>query len=617
MDAEQFVKWALDDARTVEERFATELVLEQGVYRWNAKRKIYERDSIEQRMERNRQRALNPAYEPRYTEDAVRKTAEMLDTFTSWWHSGMYDERPIRDIGVFRFFQALEDVSLSGDFSDVSPLTELPRLRKLKLMTRSCEDYSPLARCEHLTELGLTMWRSYMKPTTLWPNLRGLEKLQALESLALEGNLLAFPRDISWPKVRAASLICCPLDARNVHDLPQLPACETLTLSGVERLDGIEAFPRLRNLTIDSVVRDFTPLIALQELTWLLDKEFEPLDVAPLARVPKLRFIGFDTESKHRLVPVRPRDFSPLAEAPQLRELQVKGCPPVMTEVAALNAALLPWNEVVLRSEPRPLPPLHIVVAPWAEMDKRKWNVKQPDPDMDPGLRDCEGRWVSRFATRFVGQSIGNRDWGEASADGKSRHVTFTIHSFDVVEKLPQILDAARKAIASLEAEYDGTIWIQLKATRRQPTPAEKELLEKFQNEQDEADFERRQREMQAYLERLHRYELKKQEGQQIKPEEFAPAPQEPLPPAPWERDDEEDDDDDEFDDSGDVVVKKKKPDPPPSPYDDDEHPLADKYNLMGRFDLSQVWFPIHSHGLVSYLMNREPDEVIPEPPKQ
>lgn len=614
MAAEQFVKWALDDARTVEERYATELVLEQGVSRWNSRHKIYQHESFEERMERKRQRALNPAYDPRYSEESVVKTAEILDTFTIWWHSPMYDERPIRDISVFRFFQAAEDITLTGEFADISVIAELPRLRKLKLMTRNCEDYTPLARCEQLTELGLTLWRSYMNPTTLWPDLRGLEKLQALESVALEGNLLSFPRGVTWPKVRTAVLNCCPLAARDVRDLPQVPACEFLTLSGVEKLEGIEAFPRLRNLTIDSVVRDFSPLQNLRELTWLTDKEFEPLDVAPLARVPKLHFIRFDTQSKHRLVPVKPRDFSPLAEAPHLRELQVEGCPPVMTEVAAVNAGLQPWDDMFLRPEPQPVPPLRLVLAPWGEMEKLGLRHLPEEKGFDIGLREREGHWVSRYVTRHISNKLKQSDWGAAtSGGGSTRRVTVEIHTFSFVDKLPQILDAAREAMAWLKGDYEGLLWINLKATQRQMTKAEKELLEKFEEEQEQADFERREREREEYLERLHRYELKKQEGAKIDPQEFAPGEETPLPPPPWEREEEEEED---SSDSGSTdVAVKKKPDPPPS-WDDDEHPLADKYNLMGRFNLAEAWFCVKDGGLVSYLMGRAPDKVFPDEPK-
>lgn len=54
MDQAAFIRWALDDARTVEERYTTELVVEQGVSWWNSRHKIYKSLSLDQRMERDR-----------------------------------------------------------------------------------------------------------------------------------------------------------------------------------------------------------------------------------------------------------------------------------------------------------------------------------------------------------------------------------------------------------------------------------------------------------------------------------------------------------------------------------------------------------------------------------
>lgn len=612
---ENFISWALDDARTVEERYLVELLVEQGVGRWNSHHKNYKYDTLDVIMERKRQRAFNPAYEPSYSEDSLRKSVEVFPEFTSWNFHCSLDERPLRDIKALRFLPNLETLQLhSTQVADLSPLTELPNLRVLHLGSRTCEDFRPLSRCLQLRELTLVFWRAYLLPDSSWPDLTGLDTLVQLESLSLEGNLLAFERGVRWPNVRRAELRCQPLAVRNMRDLPQLPSCEFLTLGGVERLDGIEAFPRLRNLTIETVVRDFAPLQALHGLTCFTCKEFEPLDVSPLTGLPKLQSITFDTRYKTRMLAVKPRDFSPLADAPLLRELHVHGSSPVESEVAAINATLLPWDDVLLAAHPRPLPPLRMIIAP---------NQKHPPiPELragpedsglpDEGLRQCEGRWASQLLTRAINSRLGQADWGNTSVCGRSRHCFVTIESFAVVEKLPQIVDALRETLARLRHDYDARIMIALKAPHIEPTPAQKELETKFRDEQDEADYERRRRDREEYLERLHRLELKKQAGEKIDPKDFVPSAQTPLPPPPWERD-EEDDDDDTGSGSGDVAVKEK-PDPPPS-WDDEEHPLAHNYRLMGYLSLSEVWFCPHSRDLAIYLMGRQPDHEIPEEP--
>jgi hypothetical protein len=182
------------------------------------------------------------------------------------------------------------------------------------------------------------------------------------------------------------------------------------------------------------------------------------------------------------------------------------------------------------------------------------------------------------------------------------------------VEKLPLIVEAVREGIARLRHDYEATITIWLKAPKPEPTAAQKELEEQFEKEQHEADFERRHREQEALRERLHEFELKKQLGEPIKPEEFAPAEQEPLPPPPWERDEDDADEDDGYSEFGGVKVKEK-PDPPPDPWDD-EHPLAEQYNLMARLTLDEIWFYLHRRDIAVYLMGREPDEEIPDEKK-
>ncbi len=605
MDTEAFVRWALDDARAVEERLTVELLVEEALGQWHARRQTGCFEPWKIKQERDRQRNLNPAYEPRYSEENLRRAAEVLAEKTSWSKSTYFQERPLRDLQALRFLTALEDVKLGGtEIADLTPLTELPRLRVLHFGSTTCEDFRPLVRCVHLRELSLSMG-------VHWPEVAGLEQLAQLEQLSLAGNLLVFARGLVWPRVRCGALDCSPLAARNVRDLPKFPRCEFLSLAGVERLDGIEDFPRLRNLRLTGRVRDFAPLAALQELTWFACNAAEPLAVSPLAGLPKLLFAAFKTQHNFGLDHAPPRDFSPLTDAPQLRELQVIGCPPVDTEVAALNSAFAPWDEIFLAPEPRPLPPLRVIVAPSQTFPRRPDIHRSPgEPDLiDGGVRECEARWVNRFVTRAITRQLDDADWGQVRTYGTARSAFVTIESFAVVERLPEILNATRRALARLRHDYEAGFMIALKAPKLEATPAQRQLEKQFEEEQDQAEFERRQREYQEYLERRRRYDLKKEDGRTIRPEEFAaPAPT-PLPPPPWERDDEEDDSNN--DDAGDVLVKKK-PDPPPS-WLDDEHPLAANYRLMGHLTLAEAWFSAHDQSLVAYLMGREPDLIIPE----
>ena len=194
MNADGFIRWALDDARTVDERYTVELLVERGVDWWNAQRKIYKPFDFEEITERKRQRALNPAYQPRYSESDLRKTVEALPACKVWQFSPIgLDERPIRDVKAFRFFPHFEEIQVgSGEVSDLSPFIELPNLRALHFGSSKCEDFSPLSRCVHLRELGLNVGLGWLSVITRWPNVTGLEQLGQLAP-TLVGNLLVFP----------------------------------------------------------------------------------------------------------------------------------------------------------------------------------------------------------------------------------------------------------------------------------------------------------------------------------------------------------------------------------------------------------------------------------------
>jgi hypothetical protein len=397
-----------------------------------------------------------------------------------------------------------------------------------------------------------------------------------------------------------------------VRELPQLPACEFLTLTGVERLDGIEQFPRLRNFILLGETRSFEPLTALKELTALTCSGFAPLDVRPLTRLPQLQSLIFNANYNYSLTAPKPRDFSPLAEAPLLRELIVTGCPPVAAEVQTLQALLLPWDDELLAATPRPVPPLRLIIAQDHLLSRRNQQQLEPGDNglPDAVLRKSQGDWLGRYLTKAISKKMGCQDWGTATGEGVYRSFTIEIHAYALVEKSREILEATRAALARLKHDYIGTFWIRLLSPVLEPTPAQVELEKQFREEQDEADWERQQKDRQDLLERQHRLDLKKQLGDKIKPEDFIVPPQTPLPPAPWEREEDETEDEDEDDAEGGLKLKEKM-EPPPDRWDN-EHPLADKYTLMATLTLGELWVYPHHRDVAVYLMRQQPDLEIP-----
>jgi hypothetical protein len=621
MDPESFVRWALDDARTLEERYTTELLVERGVYFWNSQRRIFKSESFEETIERKRQRALNPAYEPHYSAESLERAYEGWGRIIHFGFDGGLQERPVRSFAPLRFFPWAEYLQVGSgcEVDDLSPLADLPKLKLLHLRNATCMDYRPLARCRALDDLHLHLGRN-------WPCVEGIGDLPALKTLKLHGNLLVFDR-MTFPNVISAVIECLPLSVRSVRDLPQLPKCQFLQLAGTETLDGIERFSELRNLTVDKPFDSFEPLTALQHLTCLTVLDHEPIDLKPLARIPKLQFLALDTWNRTRIHPVKPRDVSVLVDSASLRELFVRGNKIIETEAAAVQAGLPSWYDLYQRDTPRELPPLKMRAVPFSQVRSENILPKPPDEPAitDLGLRNCEFRWAQKQLFKAISKKLGTSDWGEAEAkiapgtfglpvspEYKPRYLSIEFHAFGLLDKYPLVIEAIRECLAWFKHDYRVQVWNQLKAPRLEPTPAQKELQKKFEREQDDASFERLVEETQEYMERLHRYELKKQVGEKVDPAEFAPGPRKELPTPPWEKDGDEDDG---ADDGGDIAVKEK-PEPPPM-YLDDEHPLADKYTLMAELTFDTFWIPVRQRGVAEYLMGRPCDEVIEEPKQE
>ncbi len=600
MDTEGFVQWAMAKERTLEERFTIERMVEYYAQQWQIRHRPGKYERWEVTQERKRQRKFNPAYQPVFTELDLRHAAESLLPAKELLTSYGGEDRPLADWSILRWLPALEKMSLSGAVTDLSPLLALPQLRQLSLSSPILEDFRLLGQLRGLRQLSLGFGRP-------WPELAGIEQLTELEALDLSGNFFALPSGLVFPKVKRANLSNNKLPMRDLRGFPRLPACEILHLTGADRLDGIELMPRLRNLTITDEIRSFEPLTALTELTGLRYHAGRPLEVRPLARLPQLRVASFTYAPGFYVDDAGLRDYSPFIEAPALRELVVTGCDPVTTEVAAINAGLPSWGDVFLRPDPPPLPPLKFIVAPHTSHPRPPERLV--DDLADPMVAERESVWVHRFVTQTINRALGCADWGHVDKYSVNRSFLVTVESYGLVEQLPVILDAMRRVLAQLIGDYSASLMIALKAPRLTPTPAQIELEERFRREQNDADFKRGRKEQQDYFDRLRRYQIKREEGQPIKPEEFTAPPPTPLPPAPWDKADEEDDDADE---GGDVAVKKK-PDPPPS-FFDDEHPLADNYNLMVTLTVTEAWVYPHSRDVAIYLLGRQPDLEIPEP---
>ena len=348
MDVPQdFVNWVCDPARTNDELFTVECLIEMGRCRhdWPFRER---QDLFEDKSKKMKARAADPAYRPALHRDEIEALASQPEKMK--FFSGGSD-RPIRDLQALAFFPALTELNIGSDVSDLSPLAGLPHLKRLGLgeWGELAGSYPlRMADCGEMRDLESL----HLSLRYAWPDLRAIADWPALVELRFNGNPLAWEEVFALPLAKVVHfkgwLFNTPL--RDLRKLPEMPAVKQLIVESANFLEGIERYPSVVNLEVAGIFRNLAPLAAMPNITALtLTGEFFR-DLAPLSQMPKLREV--------RLVRERAIDLSQLADCPKLRRVTMERCGMMGTEVAALNAGLLPEGPDFLAETPRELGPL-------------------------------------------------------------------------------------------------------------------------------------------------------------------------------------------------------------------------------------------------------------------
>ena len=625
MDIEAFITWALAEQRTLEEKYTVECLVIDGLRNWHRLQKNYGYDGVEERIRLSREQSLNPAYLPDYSETDLRRATECMPAWKTW-RFGF--ERDLRDISAMVFFPHLEELHFTfhTQVEDWTPLTFLPKLRCLHIghpgslhNKDTCEDFTPIAQCRTLRELAI----SFCDP---WPDFTGIDALDDLEILHLTGNLLALPRDVTFPNVKTASLHCKPLAMRDVRDMPNLPACESLTLSGAASLRGIEKMPALHSLTLVGAFKSYEPLTAAPGLLSLIvepesahNLREQPFDLTPVNRIPGLLFYQFGRPYEGYDLA---RDYSQLTDSPTLREIFVQGCIDVATEVGTINAGFLPWDDYLLAPEPTVLPDsVLFVVAPHDRFTGIPFTGTTPAARWyaSPGVRTCLSRWVNHRLSAALNLLIGHTDWGNitTSSVDHTLHITTEIESFEVLPRIPEIVETVRRFNAALAIPAKPSLWIMLRIPPPESSDALKELEKELKKRRDDWESETRDREQAEYRNKLNRLRLQEEQGTPIDPDDYSP---EEHPPFPQMEDllkekgllhDEDDDQEDENYLGAGLEYKNLS-----LIEDENVHPLADAYRLSATITSDAIHFNTHNRDIAIHLMGRQPDIDIPKPEK-
>jgi hypothetical protein len=565
--ADDFIRWVSDPSRTTEELFTVEVLLERvRDAQWPFR---YVDTGLDAEMERARERKLNPAYRPSLHLDELRELARRAEKVK--YFSGAYGEdRPLRDLKAFRFFPYLEQLSVqSSDVTDFTPIASLPRLQQL-----SISEYSDLYGHHQicLAECGEkpVLERVHLSLRHPWPDLRALSSWPAMDYVKVSANVLALEGLDPFPAAREVAFNNWPggrVELRDLTRLPLLPRARQLSINTTASLDGVERYPSVVNLHVSGCFRDLTPLAAMHNITAVtLGSEFFH-DLRPLTLMRSLREIKFVREW--------PLDLSPLSDCPQLRRVEYERCSMMRTEVAALNAGLLPEAEDFLIETPRPLPPLRFYRAGkiddaagrhFSAVVKEMGEARAKFYDSDAVFAEAEKRAFCNAMQAQCDELLG-RGWGIF-------RVPFTgVRRYPDTLKLRELVEIVRQYSARSRFPWHMTFIIEphgdmseeleeIKARYETvEAPDEDWLMQYYEPETllKENEEQRKAREERyEVLKREHQARLQGAEAAELlylpedQPEPAEKEEEEPLTPA-----------DDDQDDEGGVAIAPPPPAPP------------------------------------------------------
>lgn len=547
-----FLAWVTDPQRTNDELFTVELLLERMRISpdWPFPGRHLD---FEEKMKAAKARRFNPAYRPLFELNELEALQQRAATVIHFSAQGMSD-RPLRDLTALRFFPALENLDITGvDLADLSPLGDLPNLKSLTLMESvefggaHCFDFALLGAKPALSRA----WFSLRQP---WPDLSALSGWTSLKNFNFHGNVLALCEVATLPAVEEVNIASWPGSTTPLRDLrvfPTMPRVRLLALGPTASLTGIERYATTLNLELTGDFTDLGPLAAMENITFLKLTGKHFTDLAPLARMPRLRELV--------LVRERPLDLSPLTDGSQLRRVAFERCATMRTELAALNAGLLPEADDFVAETPRPLGPLPFYLLPREDKAAQKDHTdslaqvtaaREAFYQGDAALQRAEAR---SFLTQLFGelnQLLGYR-WGYVALDfaqhaGRTqlslkryqdttriREIIQLLRELSARSRFPWVYDLAVEPHGDLSYEMEQLHELEEKA--RQPDGHW--LAKYFEPEsvlRENEEHERHEREKYEILEREHLYRLQQQQGETLDPD---------FPPPPDDDDEDEDDD--------------------------------------------------------------------------
>ncbi|MES2439937.1 MAG: hypothetical protein V4584_12750 [Verrucomicrobiota bacterium] len=557
-----FLSWANDPARTLEERYGILRLAEftymryyQGADKtpldWATASKAHE------------QRLYNPAYQPFIDEKQLRITAELLPRVEELNLDPIGEDRPLRNLAFLAFVPNVTSLRLhSFEREDLDGFQHLKHLRVAHLRSDEVEDYSALAACHELRELHITTHFP-------WPVLRALSELPHLEILNWHGNSLALADIPSLPALRSLQIQSQyyqnePKNSiRDLHQLPDMPMLDHFWGGWFHRLDGIGRFPKLRFLAIRGFFKSLSGLTALTELTHLRITNPRLEEVATVASMPSVRHMAVHSE--------RPQDWGVLMTSETLREVFHLGFDGDQPDLETLRMLIPPWDDLFALPEPRALEPIRVMVrSSLDDMTGADCDISSDFPegpegwDGNLGMRQSETWWVENQLhtalrdagyLKLQGVRMGSNPpelyslFSNPPTPWMPRRLSLRILKSEAIGHIPGIFECIRKALSQIRHPWQLHVTVQPDADAETWDESWKHIPPKsYAQEMVELEHQLEQKRLrkQIFLKDQHRMRLLQELGEDT--EGFKPTPL----PAPQENPDSEffsspDDGDEEY----------------------------------------------------------------------
>ncbi|HLP09181.1 MAG TPA: hypothetical protein VK178_13535 [Opitutaceae bacterium] len=520
--AEEFRRWVSAPARTGEELYPVELLLNHLRGRAEYRKGPRSAKTLRAAQAGFTRRTRQPRFKPRIEAADLDLAEEFWDEILSL-ENGYGSDRPVRDLSLLRFLPQLTAVNLTLEGTALAALATLPRLARLTLKTGALADFSALGSLATLEWLSLTV-------ACPWPTGFGaLSKLSQLREVTFGGNLLVWQEVVALPAVR--SLVLAPAFAANtplpsLRVFPAAPELQTLTIGAVAELRGVQRFADLRELDLAGPFTDLHPLAALQHVRKLRLAGEQFLDLAPLARMRQLHSLELNRE--------RGLAVDVLLDAPSLREVSAPRCKVLTKELGDLNAAL-GWvdKDLFVRENPRPLAPLRLLACEYQRDDYASLPPAAAPPTEgvedratvfgeDPAPPRREQLWMKTQLHSAV-SAVLRQGWGHVNVYPTSAMVVLR-RPCDMA-RLPLVVQAVREVLARSRFAWACLFDYDPDKTMDDPEAAQPRDAEQFDAARAKEEWEdarRRVAERQEAIEREYRAlrGLDTTESEQISPDE-------------------------------------------------------------------------------------------------